>query len=138
MGADLQGKNLNAYFKISECCSCSSKYFEHLACRANMKMQCENKRRGLKSAAKETSSAVIHVYSFWVDFPKPLGEREPDCLHILLLRIWQPHVLRPGAFCRVPSSWPAAPTMARQHTGLPRNTWHRSSHGLLVPVRSEN
>lgn len=79
-------------------------------------MQCENKRQGLKRAAKETSGAVIHVYNFWVDFPKPLREREPDSLHIFLQHVWQPHVPWPGAveavplcvvFFRVPSSWTA-------------------------------
>lgn len=81
-------------------------------------MQCENKRQGLKRVAKGTLGAVTHVHSFWVDFPKPLREREPDSLHRFLLQVWQVHVLSvPGAaaavplgaiFLRVPRSWTAA------------------------------
>lgn len=38
MGIELQWKNLNGYFKISECCSCSSKYF----CAFSLDSQYEN------------------------------------------------------------------------------------------------
>lgn len=85
----------------------------------------------LKTSAKETSGALIHVYSFWKDFLKPLREREPDSLHIVRLHVWQPHVLWPvGTWVQLKLChfvWSSGcPAPGQQHAGPLRTTWHGS------------